>query len=360
MRFHKYFFGDIPAPGDGIPDLRAALNSPDVDVLFERLLAASPGSIKACDTKNTDVLIGAGVLRRDADYGLYFDCPVFLADDEHILRELTCRYAADIAEKMLRHKEGYTDAVKQTDNRFDSGVHIYNLLCGAVFDGCFFDRLAEAGIVTVSKPGKYGDFLPVIYEDEAKLNRLSAEILCSYNRLSGKAGVFSSFGDADGIRKDMFRWYQKIISDPERMQTMVGTSDVSQIRDVFASEFVRYANGSRPVEPFRSIFEDLGYMRQGVVCVPVYCAEGKKNLVGKLDELTADIVFDDIAGALREVSSASVLTAVKHGVEVPDIANEVYHLIFGQINEALVRGGLAAAPKYRPGEGRYFKCFEIN
>ena len=44
--------------------------------------------------------------------------------------------------------------------------------------------------------------------------------------------------------------------------------------------------------------------------------------------------------------------------DVRDIANEIYHLIFGETNEILVRSGLVSTPPYYPGEGRYFRSFE--
>lgn len=52
------------------------------------------------------------------------------------------------------------------------------------------------------------------------------------------------------------------------------------------------------------------------------------------------------------------LTAVSHGVAVKDIANEIYHLIFGEVNELLVQSGFVSPPPHYPGEGRYFKSFE--
>lgn len=41
-----------------------------------------------------------------------------------------------------------------------------------------------------------------------------------------------------------------------------------------------------------------------------------------------------------------------------EVANEIYHSIFGEVNEALVRSGLVAEPEAISGEGRYFRSFE--
>ena len=45
-------------------------------------------------------------------------------------------------------------------------------------------------------------------------------------------------------------------------------------------------------------------------------------------------------------------------VPAGETANELYHILFGGINEELVRRGLTAAPPDRPGEGRYLQCIK--
>lgn len=54
------------------------------------------------------------------------------------------------------------------------------------------------------------------------------------------------------------------------------------------------------------------------------------------------------------------LTAVRHGVEFRDIANELWHLMFGAANEYLVNKGFYAKPEYRAGEGRYLQCIHYR
>ena len=61
---------------------------------------------------------------------------------------------------------------------------------------------------------------------------------------------------------------------------------------------------------------------------------------------------------LREAGETLSLTAVRHGVPPAEIANELYHILFGGINEAAVSRGLAAVPPRKPGEGRYLQCIQ--
>ena len=354
MRFHKYFFGDMPTS----PDLCAVVKSSETDVLLEKLLNAAAGSIKSKDFAVGKDLINAGILRADEFGSLYFACPVFSADDEAVLRRLTCESAEIIAGKIEKCKDRLYEAVNGIDDRYTPDVHIYHLLCGAVFDGCFFDRLAEAGVLTVSKIQKNGeDYLPVIYEDAPSLNKLSAGILCSYNRLSAGRGTFVSFGDAAGKRHDFFRWYRDAVNGKVSFQTEV---DIIREKQTLTEMFARAYNGEAIPEKYIYVFEKIGYMKNGRICVPVYSKEIMCDVVKKLDAIAAEAVMDEMAASLREVASASGLTAVRHGVPVADIANEVYHLMFGQINEELVKRGIAAAPEYHPGQGRYLKSFEIK
>ena len=252
----------------------------------------------------------------------------------------------------MRSRASLKNAVKHLDAGFSPERHLYHLLCGAVFDGCMFARLSQANALTVSKPQPDGgDYLPVIYEDSTEVNRFSERLLCSYNRLKGEAGVFASFGDADGTRRDLFRWMRSKIHGSPLDRHCCNA-------DELASVFADAADGGRIRDGFKEIFNFFGYMVCGKICVPVYRKAEMDAAVGKLDETAAEIVLEDMKKALSKISACNELTAVRIGVPEQDIANEIYHLLFGQLNEALVSSGIVAAPDYFPGEGRYLKCFE--
>ena len=71
-----------------------------------------------------------------------------------------------------------------------------------------------------------------------------------------------------------------------------------------------------------------------------------------------EVVKQPICNALDVMCEENRLLCISHGVEVKDIANEIYHLIFGEVNELLVLSGVVATPLSIPGEGRYLKSFE--
>ena len=53
------------------------------------------------------------------------------------------------------------------------------------------------------------------------------------------------------------------------------------------------------------------------------------------------------------------ITAARHGVDHLEIANELYHIVFGAINEELAARGIVAVSQLIPGEGRRYKCIEL-
>ena len=66
-----------------------------------------------------------------------------------------------------------------------------------------------------------------------------------------------------------------------------------------------------------------------------------------------------MADTLNNLADSMDITAVTHGVNKFEIANELYHIVFGSINEILVSRKMVAAPCDVPGEGRYLRCIEI-
>lgn len=351
MRFIKYFYGDAPSTEECF-----FLNTPSADNILESVAAGKEPD----DTDGVGKLVRIGVIENNGGK-LRFCCPIFTREDAACLKRLTVESAARIADKLIANRSGFVRAVAECGTDFSPETHIYLLLCGAVFDGRFFSRLAAAGALAESRPHDDGsDYIPIIYEDDPALSRMSAEILCSYNRLVCTSGTFSSFGDADGVRRDMYRWYRSLLrGDADKMPDLRGLS-MPDFRDSLADEYINAVSAGRADPWYTEVFENMGYMRGGVPCVPVYQSGLRESVVASLDALAAETVFSDMITALEKVSSSPELTAVHHGVPAPEIANEVYHLLFGQINEHLVRAGIAASPPYCPGEGRYLRSFEIN
>lgn len=57
--------------------------------------------------------------------------------------------------------------------------------------------------------------------------------------------------------------------------------------------------------------------------------------------------------------NASKLTPVRHGTNIKETANEVWHQIFGATNEYLVKIGFEATPNHIVGQGRYLRSVTL-
>lgn len=92
--------------------------------------------------------------------------------------------------------------------------------------------------------------------------------------------------------------------------------------------------------------------------IPVYLPEHQKY-VAQIGGIVEDCLGEAMAGALMDLAGSIDITAVRHGVNRLEIANELYHILFGFVNEELVARKIVAAPPQICGEGRYLKCIQL-
>lgn len=370
-KFFYFFYGDlIPSglpPGD---DPRRFL-SHRADGILSAVLEAGPSGLgyrEACvryPAGLVDGLIRAGLFRVEAG-GLRLDAPVFLREDAGALTHFLAGEIPPLAGRLEAALPALHAAICPLDNGFDEKVNLYHLLCGAVLDGTFFDYLSARGVLAESRVHPSGlDYILTVYEDAPELNHFSNRLLCSCNRLSDGRRSLQSFGDADGERLDFYRFfnwkqagrvpeaYRKVGQDWDAaLGPAAGESPVSQILD--AAE--QLAAGGHCAPPFLRLLEDFGYCAGGAYCVPVYRRE---------TEAVLQQLFTAVSGCIGEAAGEllarpglyAALSVFPHGVSREETANELYHIVFGLLNEELAARGIAASPPYRQGEGRYLKAF---
>ncbi len=299
------------------------------------------------DEKFIQSLVDVGVLRREKDE-LRFDTPIFLKEDAPALCGLFCKEAQDFAALLATRRADLYALMEPIDNGFDVQTNLYHILCGMVMDGLFFDALSATGAVATSRIHPSGmDYLTIIYEKCPELEQLSCGLLCSWNRLTNGECALQSFGDSDGQRRDFFRAY--------RMAEQTGNALPLSSRELLAETSKLIQTGACSLTVMRML-EEYGYAFNGKICVPVYRKECEA-IVRQAGELVAQILLEPVAQALRHCSLD--ITAARHGVDRGELANELYHILFGRINEALIQTGLAAVPPYAPGQGRYLKSIQL-
>lgn len=363
MRFHKFFYEQDSPCGDTAPwdNPRFVLAQDGVDEAVGLVARNSPGVFSLNELKAS---FGSELVERLCRIGVFtlaqgrlkLGCPVFLDEDYPALQQLSTQAAEQAVAALETSRDQLVQIVSKIKNGFAPRVNLYHLLCGCILDGRYFNFLAEQNLVTASKRHPTGgDYLIILYEDTERLNRWSRRLLCSYNRYGNGTGTFASFGDADGARRDFYRAAkQRELGEPEAK--ILGF--VSKDELVFG--FLDLVRGKAVTGELLRLYEAFAYIKNGEICVPVYDWRRDEAVLKELEELVVPLTAPAVCQGLSLLHSAAALTANRHGVPVRDTANEGYHLIFGQMNEALVKAQLVAAPEFHPGEGRYRKAFELH
>lgn len=73
-------------------------------------------------------------------------------------------------------------------------------------------------------------------------------------------------------------------------------------------------------------------------------------------EIILPILEEEFLEARKKLN----ISSIRHGIDINEVLNEIWHQIFGNINEQLVKLNLFKQPDYFEDEGRYLKCIEIR
>jgi len=231
-----------------------------------------------------------------------------------------------------------------------------------VFDGDFFSCLEARGAVATGRihPGGL-DYLTVIYETCPELESYANGLLCSYNRFMGNGIALQSFGDAAGDRLDLYRFSRLVETGklPETFQPVLPLwNRLAGGKESLLEQVRQLTQQGTCTQEALEILTAFGYARDGHICVPVYEA-CHREILREMTALVDDRLGKAFSDTLFRLSSHTDITAVRHGIPAGEIANELYHLLFGTVNEILVRQGYAARPDFIPGQGRYLRSIQL-
>jgi hypothetical protein len=308
-------------------------------------------------------LIHIGLFRVERDI-LLLDSTVVVHEDIHNIESYLKAEISHLADELCEKKSELYACVRSVENGLDEKTNLYHLLCGAVFDGSVFDYLSNHQALATSRLHPAGiDYIITIYEKCPELDRFSNHLLCSYNRFSDGSRTLQSFGDANGNRIDFYRFY---------CQKMMGAvspkfKHIEKMWDAVApyNDRVHILNALQAFdqngicdEKYMRLFEAFGYIVDGKYAVPVF----RKNASSIVEELTKIVVACigmDMEKILSDSPIMSQLSCCQHGVSKKEAANEMYHILFGMLNEELVTRGIVQNPNHIDGEGRYLKSIEL-
>ena len=318
--------------------------------------------VERFDVGQVVLLIEGGILRHEKGC-IKFDSPIILREDVTELRKKMNKAAARLTNVLSIYLPDIRSVCSEINNGFSVEENLYHILCGMIFDGTFFDYLEKRNSVAVSRLHPSGlDYIAVIYEKCPQLDAYSNGLLCSYNRFTDGHCALQSFGDANGERYDFYRFFRCM--EANRLSNVFHpTKELLESCYNIGKEEILLQVKSLITQGTCSTYvltllEHFSYVKNGEICVPVFTAV-HKAAIDEVAKVVETNIGEQFAVELSELSEKLDLTAVRHGVAMGEIANELYHILFGSVNEELVKRGFVTEPLYIPGEGRYRKSIQL-
>ena len=377
MRKFKYFFYENYDP-DGIQfeetNQRSQVNS-QVDAILSVVADYPPYTLSyetLCSNfpeKTIQGLLTQGVLSLK-EGKIVFDSPIFLREDFPILQYFFATQGAYLANLLEEKRDCLLFLANKIHNGFEPERNLYHILCCHILDGLLFDSLSEKGIVATSRQHPSGlDFLVILYENCAELNCFSDGLLCSCNRFTDGHYALESFGDSNGKRVDFYRFLRMRESGLSLPATFDKAQNIyeqtyrkastSVFKSEFFSEFQKFIQTGICYSPCIELLEAFGYTKNGKLCVPVFRSYDQDTIFS-IYKLVENVLLEPICKILSSLDQTTQLSSCVHGVPIKEIANESYHIVFGQLNENLVDRGLVSTPECKIREGRYLKSIAIS
>ncbi len=283
----------------------------------------------------------------EKDGKLKVDFPTLYEDDIKLLTEVISKYINNITYKLKNFLNGLN---------YDKEA-LYHLVCNDVFDNYAFDYLVDKDLITNNK-NNIGNrnYIIIGYEKSEFIDNYSNKLLCSNNRYNCGKITFNSFGDTNGFRNDFFRYFRlkqmnKILSKDIDYFYKLNNEDET----VFKKRLENTVLNNNVDKDATDLLNKLGYYKDNVINVPII--KKKEHLVFSKDLM--DLIYEDINNIFINIIKIN-LTSNINEVPYKEIANEIWHIIFGLINEELIKEGIVAKPISYIDEGRYLKCIYIE
>lgn len=309
---------------------------------------------------------------------------VVLEKDLPIIDNLSQAIALRLTQKIMKHKQeilNLASRIKCLDG-FGYGRILYHVIGCDILDGTTFFDFNKRGILSISKP-QYAnrDYILVGFEQNEVVACFSDKTLCSRNRKIAAGVEFASFGDGNGNRHDMFRFMRQLTSRLADVTPNLSLNSSyihileQQNKHLIevCSEIITKVLRAEKSDPSFSdeendalkFLEELKYIEidesgRVKIVVPLFDADDAIP-IDDISNYLIDLIGDDIASEFGDLKrKMQGLSALLHGIDEKEIANELWHQILGNINENLVQEGLFASPESIIGEGRYFQAIYIR
>lgn len=311
--------------------------------------------------------------------------PIFLEKDVvHIGKHLS-KIGQVIGDKIIDLKEQlYEKIAKLASSRnFSKERLLYHIICDKVFDGTALDFFSQRNVFSTTKqqPGNR-DYIIVAFEDSDLVEKYSNKLLCSSNNYTSTSFTFNSFGDSDGLRKDMFRFFRLMQRGIEGATPFreLNLSYIKVMEDInrniaqkcgrlmftLLSRSCSYTEFIDEERNLLSFLEEMDYIcideQSNVVSVNVPIFTNKdEDIVKEISDIILNSIFSIVRDTFINLEeNAPEMTSIRHKVDFKEVGNELWHQIFGATNEYMTNQGFAEQPKYIKGQGRYLRSISVD
>lgn len=324
------------------------------------------------------ILINAIEVKADT-YKLNF--PVFLEED---IDELDLRFnevGIKICNNIIEIKNSIFDKL----NRYKEIEYkrmLYHIICDSIFDGIAMEYFSDKDIFSISKeqPGDR-NYIIVGYESTPKLEEYSNRLLCSSNNYRTDKFIFNSFGDCNGNRKDIYRFFRMVnqnnhnisgFEDLNKSYNKLNEYMNKSIMNTCGNLIIKISKGLDNYNIYEEyekqlidFLKDINYISidneyKISIEIPIF----DKSHINIVEEI-AEVILPNIESIVKdffydiEIRSKEI-TPIKHNIDIKEVANELWHLVFGFINENLVKTEFVALPYENSIEGRYLQSLYIK
>lgn len=327
--------------------------------------------------KNIDMITEKG-----KRYSINF--PVFLEKDLPLIEEFSQKAAFEIGSRILQLKQKLHKKLENLHarNSFAPKRLLYHIIGDYILDGKAIDYFGKKGIFKISKiqPGNR-DYILIGFQESEKVSNFSKQLLCSSNNYTIGNFRYNSFGDGNGDRKDLYRFFRQIssglINATENRDLNLSylrlieqyncklLEQCSHLINQFLNKSISVSDLSNDEKMGVVFLQEMGYLSQDEYAkirlqVPVFYNQDL-NILADISELIINEIKDDVAQTFRYLPKVcNQLASIEHNVDISEIANELWHQIFGKINEYLVVKGLFSNPRYIINQGRFLQSIYIE
>ncbi|MFA6941903.1 MAG: hypothetical protein WCQ54_13145 [Clostridiaceae bacterium] len=306
---------------------------------------------------------------------------VFLEKDIPVLEDSFLKTGKEIGNIIINNSREIYKKLQdiKSHDKFAIERLLYHIICDKVFDGEAFDYFSERNLFSPYKK-QVGDrcYLIFGYEDSGILESFSNKILCSSNNYRTKSFVFNSFGDLDGQRRDMFRFFRMAQNSMENISDFknLNLSYLNIIDDKnreiaegcgelilkCINKDISYDKLSDQEKEFADFLIELGYLvnNNKLFCpVPVF-ESSDDTVIEEISNLILNSIFETVKKIFNDFEkNASDLTSIRHGVDMKETAIELWHQVFGRTNETLSEIGFVEKPVYKENQGRFLQSITV-